>query len=104
LNEVSNFVVAGRSVLLEGFLEMLESTLGIPVKLAKLGHPQLLSLAGSNELLSGHKYLTYLTALGLICQALRVEELPQFSAVVESSRNPVSRLISRAKEVYQEYF
>jgi cell division protein FtsA len=105
LTEIDNFVVAGRAVELEGFLEMLESALGISVHLAKISHPEITPFIRKEESLSGHKYLSYLTALGIMILA---ESKPQpwqsCGMPLQSKRRSVLGMINRAKEIYQEYF
>ncbi|MFH0913569.1 MAG: cell division FtsA domain-containing protein [Candidatus Omnitrophota bacterium] len=103
LEDLSNFIVTGRTTLLEGFLEALENTLGIPVKLGRLTSPYLVFLANKNNNLSGQKYLTYLTCLGIICQAL-YEQKPQPLSDYQPTCNPVLKTINKVKEIYQEYF
>lgn len=101
--EINNFVVVGRAVLLEGFIEALENTLAIPVKLGRLDNPDLPLSIKEDTSLSGNKYLTYLTTLGIIYEALQgetIETLPNYPF----SKNPILRVINRLKEVYQEYF
>jgi cell division protein FtsA len=101
--KINSFTAVGRTVLLEGFLETLENVLGAPVKLGRLLHPDLISLANKDSNLSGQKYLTYVTALGTICTALRgvfVQSLP----VGLPSRTIARTLFRRVKEIYQEYF
>ena len=101
--EVNNFIVSGKSVLLEGFIEMLESTLAIPVKLARILSPDIPSLIKEDNELSGQKYLTYLTCIGMLAEALN--EKPQgIFASQEPSKNPLLKVVTRFKEVYQEYF
>ena len=104
-NEINNFIVSGRTVLQEGFLERLENVLGIPVKIARINHPHITSLINKDNAIaiSGRKYLTYITSLGIICQALYNQE-PRFKPTPEPSGNPFSKIINRFKEVYQEYF
>jgi len=103
LDELSNFITTGRAVLLEGFLETLENILGISVKLGRLTNPRLVSLANKDNALLGQKYLTYITSLGIICQAL-CEQQPQLLPNYQPIRNPVLKTISKVKEIYQEYF
>ena len=104
-SQVINFVAAGRTILLEGFLETLENSLGISVKLGRIAHSDIASLVNKDSaLLSGQKHLAYLTSLGLICQALHDREPTQFLSPHTSSRNPLLRLINKIKEIYKEYF
>lgn len=101
--KIDGFTAVGRTVLLEGFLETLESVLGVPVKLGRLLHPDLATLANKNPKLSGQKYLTYVTALGTLSTALRgafVQNLP----IGLPSRTIARTLFRRVKEIYQEYF
>ncbi len=104
LNEINNFVVCGRAVLLEGFLEMLEGDLGIPVKLGRVNQSDLNVFINKEEFLSGHKYLAYLTALGIICHALHDDEQPQFVHLKDPAQNPLKKAITLVRELYQEYF
>jgi len=99
-----NYVIAvGRTVLLEGFLEMLESTLGISVKLGHTANPDIISLLGRDDTLSRQKYLVYVTALGIICQALQ-KERPQILSSYQPSPNLLVKAVNRVREMYQEYF
>jgi len=101
--KIDSFTAVGRTVLLEGFLENLESVLGVPVKLGRILHPDFASLPNKDRNLTGQKYLTYVTALGTISAALRgafVQNLP----VGLSSPTITHRLFRRVKEIYQEYF
>jgi cell division protein FtsA len=103
LNLVDNFVVVGRGVLLEGFLETLEHTLGVPIKLGRISEAKILPLVAKEDNLSGSKYLTYITCLGMISLALQKESAELFPAL-PSEQKFLSRVLTRAKEVYQEYF
>jgi len=103
LGELNNFVATGRTVLLEGFLEMLENNLGIPVKLGRIANPHIISEANKDHTLSGQKYLTYITCLGIICQLL-YDEKPQLSPTYQATHNPFLKTINRFKEIYEEYF
>jgi cell division protein FtsA len=101
--QVDNVIACGRAVLLEGFLEMLESTLGIPVKLGHTANPDIISLLGKDDALSRQKYLAYVTALGMVCQALQ-KEYPQILPHYEPGPNILVKAANRIKEMYQEYF
>ncbi|MDI6605761.1 MAG: cell division protein FtsA [Candidatus Omnitrophota bacterium] len=101
--EINNFIIAGRTIMMEGFIEALENALGLPVKLARVTNPDIAPLFNGNDCLSGHKYLTYLTTLGIVCEALRegaVRTLP----VYQPTKNLLLRALHRFKEAYQEYF
>ena len=103
-SKINNFITTGRTVLLEGFLEMLENNLGVSVKLGRITHPDIISLIGKNPTLSGQKYLTYLTSLGIACLALKDQRsLPLLSTPL-SEPDFVIKMINRIREVYQEYF
>lgn len=102
-NQVNGFVCAGRAALLEGFLETLENTLGIPVKLGRVIDPALSPFVYKEANMSGQKYLTYLTSLGMLCEALQPEADHPLSSA-QSSRNLLVKAINKIKEVYQEYF
>ncbi|MCM8789931.1 MAG: cell division protein FtsA [Candidatus Omnitrophica bacterium] len=103
LYEVNYFIVTGRSVLLEGFIETMENILNVPVKTGRITNSLLTSLIKENPELSGHKYLTYITSLGMLLIALR-------GTFLECRLSPatvgtfLSKALSRIKEVYQEYF
>lgn len=101
--EVNNFFVAGRSVLLEGFIEILENTLEIPVKLARVNNTAIPASLKEDRALSGQKYLTYLTVLGMVCEVLQ-DRTSNLIPFYHPPKNPLMRLFNQAKEVYQEYF
>jgi len=91
--------------LLEGLIETLEHVLGVPVKLARVVHPEIASLLNREGAMSERTYVTYINTLGAIEQAMTFQELPRFSLKLDSSiRNPFVRVAHKAKEVYQEYF
>lgn len=102
-NEVDSFIACGRTILLEGLLEMLESSLELPVKLARIKSPALIPFVNQHNQLSGQKYITHLTCLGLIQEALE-ENYANFSFSAPPYQNPLLRLLHRARELYQEYF
>jgi len=101
--EINNFVIVGRTMLLEGFIETLENTLAIPVKLGRITNSELLSLTKEDSALSGQKYLNYLTCLGMISEALQ-EKPPGILSVHRPAKNLLSKAVNRVKEIYQEYF
>ena len=105
LYEVDNFIVVGRTVLVEGFIETLESTLSIPVKLGRIKNPEVPPSVKEDSALSGQKYLNYLTALGIICKAL--EDRTSEAGILtlhQPAKNIILKAINKFKEVYQEYF
>lgn len=102
INKINNFIASGRTVLLEGFLEMLEANLTTAVKLGRINNPKEASILNIPDL-SGQRYLTYLTCLGMISKALDSEQF-QITAMVDSNPNPLSKILNKVKEVYLEYF
>lgn len=104
-HEVKSFVTAGRTVLIEGFIETLENILRIPVKLGRINNSDINYCLKDNSALSGQNYLTYLTALGIICEALQ-EKKSSISpgGQDQAPKNLLSKTINKLKEVYQEYF
>ena len=103
LYEIKNFVIAGRTVLVEGFIESLENTIGLPVKLGRINNLEIISLIKEDSELSGQKYLTYLTCLGMLCEALESKPIG-ILPLHQPARNIILRSVNRIKEVYQEYF
>jgi cell division protein FtsA len=103
LNEIKHFVLTGRTIFQEGFLEMLEASTGIPVEFARIRDPQIAPLINKNPSLSGRKYLTYATALGLVSKELYGYE-PKTLTIQKSGHNPVLKAVNKLKEIYQEYF
>ncbi|MDP3731735.1 MAG: cell division protein FtsA [Candidatus Omnitrophota bacterium] len=102
-DEVDNFVTTGRTVLLEGFLEMLENNLGISVKLGRITNPNITAWVNKDNTISGQRYLTYVTSLGIICQAL-YQPQPKTISAHQPTQNPILNTINKFKELYQEYF
>lgn len=106
LERIDSLTAVGRTALLDGFLEMLETDLGVPVRLGRVADPRILPAVNKDAALAGQKYLTYLTALGLISQALSGG--PSWTlapaSTLQMTRNPIMRVVNRFKEIYQEYF
>jgi cell division protein FtsA len=103
LYEVNSFVIVGRTILLGGFIETLEKTLNLPVKLGRITNLEIVSLIKENSGLSGQKYLNYLTCLGMICETLEKKPLGTLP-LYQPAKNIVLKTLNRVKEVYQEYF
>lgn len=103
LYEVNNFIIVGRTMLLDGFIENFERILNLPVKLGRLTNLEIISLIMENSELSGHKYLKYLTSLGLICEALEKKPLG-ILPLHQPAKNFILKAYNKIKEVYQEYF
>jgi len=103
LKEIKHFVFTGRTILQEGFLEMIEANIGIPVEFARIRDPQIAPLLNKNPVLSGREYLTYTTAIGLICKELYGYDSKTLT-MRKSSPNPFFKALNKLKEIYQEYF
>ncbi|PIQ90812.1 MAG: cell division protein FtsA [Candidatus Omnitrophica bacterium CG11_big_fil_rev_8_21_14_0_20_41_12] len=103
LHEVDNFIMVGKTLLTDGFIEMMETVTGIPVSIGRIHNPEIAALAKENSDLSGQKYLTYLTCLGMICEDLEGKTIGNL-AIVKPAKNLLFKVINRCKEVYQEYF
>jgi len=103
LHEIDHFIMVGKTLLTDGFIEMMESVMGIPVKIGKVKNPEVSSIVKENSDLTGQKYLTYLTCLGMICEDLE-NKVVGSSALVKPAKNLLIKTINRFKEVYQEYF
>ncbi|MEK6727209.1 MAG: cell division protein FtsA [Candidatus Omnitrophota bacterium] len=101
--EVDNFVIVGRTALLEGFIERLENTLAIPVRLGRIADPEILSFAKEESELTAQKYLTYLTCLGMILESMQDKSTPILPNQ-KPVKNCIKKAIARFKEAYQEYF
>lgn len=102
-DNVNNFITTGKTLLLEGFLEMLENILGIPIKLGRITEPDIISLIDKDNTLKGPRYLTYITSLGIICRALH-EKYSRNLYSQKPTRNSILKIIDKFKEIYQEYF
>ena len=103
LHEIDHFVIAGKTLLTDGFIEMMEHVVGIPVKISRISNPEVASLINENSDLSGQKYLTYLTCLGMICEDLESKNVGSLP-LVKPAQHLVMKAINRFREVYQEYF
>jgi cell division protein FtsA len=100
---INQMVVAGRSALLSGFLEMLEARLGFPVKMIGFSDVTIFKKIKGNFLISTPHLLTYISCLGLIQEAVNSfnSRLP-FSLC--QPRNLLSKILYKIKYMYQEYF
>jgi len=103
LYEVNNFVIGGRTILLEGFIETLENIMIIPVRMGRITNLEIISLIREDSDLSGQKYLTYLTCLGMLAEALESKPLG-ILPLHQPAQNLILKAVNRVKEVYQEYF
>jgi len=98
------FATTGRTIFQDGLLEMLESALGFRVGCGRITDPAIIPFVNKNEVLSGQKYLTYLTTLGIISQQVKELQPRKQDSVSRVSDHPLLKLLDKIKEVYQEYF
>jgi len=103
LSQINNFLAVGRTILTEGFLERLEGSLGIPVKLGRITRPDIVSLMNKDSSISSQQ-LSYITALGMICEALEQRGRSEIHYISQPNSNPILRAINKIRDVYQEYF
>ncbi len=103
LHEIDHFVIVGKTLLTDGFIEMMEQVVGIPVKIGRISNPEIAFLVKENSDLSGQKYLTYLTCLGMVCEDLESKNIG-ILPLVKPAQNLVMKAVNRFREVYQEYF
>ena len=103
IHEIDHFIMAGKILLTEGFIEMMESVIGMPVAIGRINNLQITSLVQGHSDLSGQKYLTYLTCLGMVCEELENKAVGNL-ALVKPAKNLLIKIIRRFQEVYQEYF
>ncbi|MDD3345213.1 MAG: cell division protein FtsA, partial [Candidatus Omnitrophica bacterium] len=103
LHEIDHFIASGRTLLSDGFIEMLEQVMGLPVQIGRIGNPEVSAALKEHSDLSGQKYLTYLGCLGMICEDLE-NKIAGNVPLVKPARNFMLKAINRFKEVYQEYF
>jgi len=103
LHEIDHFIMTGKTLLSDGFIEMMESVIGVPVKIGRINNPEIAPLLKEHSDLSGQKYLTYLTCLGMICEDLENKTVGSIS-LVKPAQNLLVKLVNRFREVYQEYF
>jgi cell division protein FtsA len=101
--KVNSFLVAGRTVLIDGFLEMMEAALGFPVAMIRFSQSGVFELTRGEVAKSPSRFLNYATALGLIYEGLEAAKSRHFFTT-SPYRNPVLKIIHRAREIYQEYF
>jgi len=97
-----NVYICGRSACLEGFLEILEVVMGMPVKMARLSNSGLLTPLLRRRIFSGEPILNYLVCLGLIANAINFPHKKEYSHY--SLRNLLPYFAEKAKQIYHEYF
>ncbi len=95
--------VSGRTAYLDGFLELLEVVIGMPVKMARIGNPSLLVPSMRHRILSGEAILDYLACLGLVAKANKLS-YKKSAPPIRGLQGLLSNIPERVKEIYQEYF
>jgi cell division protein FtsA len=100
---IESFMVGGRAVLLDGFLEMMEAALGFPVKMIRFYNREYFDYAQCESVKSAPRFLNFATVLGIIHQAFELTRNKRLLRPL-SHLSPLQRVITRAKEIYQEYF
>ena len=103
-DQINNFIVIGRTILTEGFIERLESSLGISVKLGRIIDPRIIPLINKDSAISSQQYLNCITPLGMVYEAMQEKRLAVQQTIHQPIKDPFSRAINRVKEIYQEYF
>lgn len=101
-SRINNFTVTGRAALLDGFIEVLESRLGTPVNLARIGNPVFSGVVNKHEALFSQKNLLYITALGIIGQVIGGGDRGMSNAA--GKNNFFLTAANKIKEIYKEYF
>lgn len=101
--QLNNFIIVGRTILLDGFIENLERFLNVPVKLGRITNLEIVSLIKETSELSGQKYLKYVTCLGMLSEALEKKPLG-IRSLHQPAKNLAIKVFNKVKEVYQEYF
>jgi cell division protein FtsA len=102
--DINKFVVAGRGIFHDGLLELLESVIGLKIAPARVGNSEILPFLQKLDLLSGQKYITFLTALGLISYQMNELQPPKDPSLTKVPNQPFLKVIHKVKEVWQEYF
>jgi cell division protein FtsA len=100
---ISGIFVGGRTVLIGGFLEIMETILGVPVKMITGSQLPSVFEKRIDTVSSIPQFLNYATSLGILYEAM---ELSKEKEVFSPSypKNFIAKTISRFKEIYQEYF
>ena len=104
LVQIDMFATTGRTIFQDGLLELMESSLGIRVGCGRITDPQIIPFVNKNDVLSGQKYLTYLTTLGIISKQVKELQIQKDDSALRVPDQPLLKLLHKVKEVYQEYF
>lgn len=94
--------VSGRTACLDGFLELLEVIIGMPVKMARIDNSSLLTPLMRHRVVCGQTTLNYLACLGLVAKA--VESSYNRLTLQRGFYRLLSHIPEKTKEIYQEYF
>lgn len=97
LADIDTCIVCGRCLLLDRYMEMLESSLGVPLEIGRLQDNDWLKENGS----SATAPMTQAAVIGRILKEIRS---PSSSGEKPRVRNPFVKVVRKAREVYQEYF
>ncbi|MFA5100823.1 MAG: cell division protein FtsA [Candidatus Omnitrophota bacterium] len=104
LVQIDTFATTGRTIFQDGLLEMLESALGIRVGCGRITDPEIIPFVNRNDVLSGQKYLTYLTSMGIISKQIKELQPQKDESISRVPDHPLLKLLHKIKEVYTEYF
>lgn len=100
---ISKIFVGGRTVLVDGFLETMESMVGIPIDMTNSCRSPFLSNTKLDSVSSVPLFLNYATSLGILCEAIEHSKGSRFPSLAPS-KNLALSIIDWIKEIYQEYF
>lgn len=102
-DSLDSMVVAGRTILVDGLLEMMEAKLEFPVKMVRFSNPDIFDAVKDKTIKTTAQFLNYAATLGILYEGIELTKRTDFFAA-PSYFNHVLKIINRAKEVYQEYF
>lgn len=103
LHKIDSIVIAGRAVLMDGLIETLENALEARLRSARISDPDVAPLIKKDSAVSGRRYLTYLSCLGMICSS-KDENNKDYYAQSQPAKKLPHRLLNKLKDLYQEYF
>lgn len=101
--EINHFVAVGRTALLEGFIELLEQTLAVPVGLGAVSNPRLMAALTEQTSVTGQNKIPYVASLGILCEAW-YGSIDSLQDEIGLSRNPLASAAKALRAVYQDYF
>lgn len=100
---INSIFVSGRTILMDGFLEKMETIMGCPVKMATNCRSTLLPNKRLDIISSVPQFLNYVTSLGIVYEAMGLS-LRKKVSLGAFTGNIFNRTFNRIKEIYQEYF